>query len=77
MLRRMRREDKGPMVDLVQQLREVRYKKFSPESLQVMVLWGADEIERLRAHVASLELKLQLAVRSPAEVLIAAELKER
>lgn len=40
------------MVDLVQQLREVKEKKFSTESLQTMVLWGADEIERLRTTLA-------------------------
>lgn len=36
------------MVDLVEQLREVKDREFSPESLRVMVLWGADEVERLR-----------------------------
>lgn len=37
------------MVDLVKQLREVQERDFAPDSLRTMVLWGADEIERLRA----------------------------
>jgi hypothetical protein len=40
------------MVDLVEQLRET--KDTHPDSLRVMVLWGADEIERLRAIIAEL-----------------------
>lgn len=36
------------MVDLVQQLREGVEKKYSRESLETMLAWAADEIERLR-----------------------------
>lgn len=46
--RRVTKVTKGPMVDIVDQLREVKSKDFHPDSLRTMVLWGADEIERLR-----------------------------
>jgi ABC-type phosphate/phosphonate transport system substrate-binding protein len=39
------------MVDLVSQLREGVEKKYSRESLETMLLWGADEIERLRREL--------------------------
>ena len=40
------------MVDIVDQLREVKSKDFHPDSLRTMVLWGADEIERLRTTLS-------------------------
>jgi hypothetical protein len=40
------------MVDLVKQLRDTN--DTHPDSLRVMVLWGADEIERLRVVNAEL-----------------------
>jgi hypothetical protein len=39
------------MVDLVQQLREGVEKKYSRGSLETMLLWAADEIERLRREL--------------------------
>jgi hypothetical protein len=36
------------MVDLPQQMREGVEKKYSRESLETMLLWGADEIDRQR-----------------------------
>ena len=36
------------MVDLPQQMREGVEKKCSRESLETMLLWGADEIDRQR-----------------------------
>lgn len=46
------------MVDIVDQLREVRSKNFHPDSLRTMVLWGADEIERLRTAIKGAEIAL-------------------
>lgn len=37
------------LVDLVKQLREGVEKRYSRESLETMLLWAADEIERLRS----------------------------
>ena len=46
------------MVDLVSQLREGVEKKYSRESLETMLLWGADEIERLRRELAETQAHL-------------------
>jgi hypothetical protein len=51
------------MVDLVKQLRET--KDTHPDSLRVMVLWGADEIERLRAIKAELVAALETILNAP------------
>lgn len=41
------------VVDLVTQLREVKEKDFHPDTLRTMVLWGADEIERLKVELTA------------------------
>lgn len=60
------------MVDLVRQFLEVREKPFSSESLKTMVIWGAEEVERLRkiiderdAEIHRLHAMLSLTQRRP------------
>jgi len=47
------------MIDLVQQLREGVEKKYSRESLEFMLLWAADEIERMQKQINPAPIDIQ------------------